>query len=117
MGAMPNIDPWLCQNLICPPSTHGQLIVLELICMVMFGLIALVMAAVHAAFSRAFALLYVCRSGIGNGAAFPLSILFIFYPVSENVRGLVTLEQAFIALMIGSAAVAVMQLYALLKGP
>jgi hypothetical protein len=113
-----NIDPWMCAHVRCLPASHGELIFLEFACMVLFAIVAVVMTVVsHFAFARAFSILYICRSGIGNGATFPVSVLLALYPFSENVHGLFSNEQVLVALMIGSATVAALQLYALLKGP
>src|ERR1700744_2832403 len=95
-----DIDPWMCHNLRCIPATHGELMFLEFACMLLFAAIAGILTLLSTVvFSLAFSILYICRSGIGSGATFPLSVLFVLYPVSQNVRNLFSYEQMLIALM------------------
>jgi hypothetical protein len=127
-------DAWFC-HLVCLPGTHGELLAWELVFMAIFGAIATLLAWLHLFMTRLarwaargatgtrsrpgsgiFAVLYVCFS-IGNGGVFVLTMLFVFYPVSAHVRGLLSFHEIVAASVVGSATIAVLQLNALLRGP
>lgn len=98
------------------PTTLDQLYLLEITSMVVFGVIAAVLAASRRTAKKRFDIFFVLRS-IGTGAAFPASVLLIFYPISMGVRGLFGAEALKIILAIGGATAAAMSLYALFKKP
>lgn len=85
--------------------------------MAIFGAIAIVLAMIHLIMSKVLAMLYVCRSGIGNGAAFAQTVLLVFYPVSAHVRDVLSVNQVAISLSAGAATIAFLQVVALLRGP
>jgi hypothetical protein len=78
--------------------------------------IAILLALFHFVMTRSFAVLYVCLS-IGSEGVFVLTMLFVFYPVSAHVRGLLSFDEIVAASVVGSATIAVLQVSALLRGP
>ena len=108
-------DVFFC-HLVCLPGTDGEAVAWEFVFMGIFGAIAILLALFHFVMTRIFAVLYVCLS-IGNGGVFVLTMLFVFYPVSAHVRGLLSFDDIVAASVVGSATIAVLQLNALLRGP
>jgi hypothetical protein len=108
-------DAWFC-HLVCLPSTHGELLAWELVFMGIFGAIATLIALVHLIMTRIFAVLYVSLS-VCNGGIFVLTMMFVFYPFSAHVRGLLSFDQIVDGLVIESATIAVLQVIAPLRGP
>jgi hypothetical protein len=93
-----------------------EVFVMEFVSMVTFGASAATIALAQRRSRGRFEMTYVLQS-IGRGAAFPVSVLLMFYPLSEQVRDLFSFEALKLILMVGGAYSAALALYALLKGP
>jgi hypothetical protein len=111
------VDLWMCEHLQCLPSTHGQLLYIGSVCVMLFAFIASLRVHSSVKSDPAGVLMYIFRSGVAGGATFCFSVLLALYPFSRNIRELFSYEILEIALVLGGTSVAALQIHAVLWPP